>query len=102
MTAGRLYGLRPTSLLANLYRPATAWPPSAPCLGRHLADPIRILRRINISPSRPDVPCAQGWCRLQLYLIVGIMYFAMAFPLSLAARRLERTLARRRPRPRPA
>ncbi len=51
---------------------------------------------------RADDFTSEYYMPMQLYLIVGIMYFAMAFPLSLAARWLERTMARRRPRPRPA
>ncbi len=43
---------------------------------------------------RADDFASEYYMPMQLYLLAGFMYFAMAFPLSLGARRLERMMAR--------
>ncbi len=45
---------------------------------------------------RADDLTSEYYMPMQVYLIAGVMYFLMAFPLSLGARWLERALARRR------
>lgn len=51
---------------------------------------------------RADDITSEYYMPMQVYVLAGIMYFVMAFPLSLAARRLERAMARSRFRTRRA
>ena len=51
---------------------------------------------------RADDITSEYYMPMQVYVLAGIMYFVMAFPLSLAARWLERAMARRRLRSRRA
>ena len=51
---------------------------------------------------RADDITSEYYMPMQVYVLAGIMYFVMAFPLSMAARRLERALARSRFRARRA
>ncbi len=51
---------------------------------------------------RADDLTSEYYMPMQVYLIAGVMYFLMAFPLSLGARWLERAMARRRLGPRQA
>ena len=51
---------------------------------------------------RADDITSEYYMPMQVYVLAGIMYFVMAFPLSLAARWLERAMARRRFRSRRA
>ena len=45
---------------------------------------------------RADDITSEYYMPMQVYVLAGIMYFVMAFPLSMAARRLERAMARSR------
>ena len=51
---------------------------------------------------RADDITSEYYMPMQVYVLAGIMYFVMAFPLSMAARWLERAMARSRFRPRRA
>lgn len=51
---------------------------------------------------RADDITSEYYMPMQVYVLAGIMYFVMAFPLSLVARRLERAMARSRFRSRRA
>ena len=49
---------------------------------------------------RADDLTSEYYMPMQIYLITGVMYFVMAFPLSMGVRWLERSMSRRRITPR--